>query len=285
MAGYIAHRVAVGEVYLKQLPEHCSMATTFSAEPCGTHFDAAPIFRSRTWPTPSRPWGVRMIWHDLLFAHWPVDADDLRAKLPPGLTLDTFAGEAWLGVVPFRMTGIRARCLPPIPGLSAMPELNVRTYVVADGKPGVLFLTLDTVRRLAVRAARRIYHLPYCDARIDCKATADGWIEYRSCRCDRLYPPAEFAARYRPSESDTDFATDRLANWLTARYCLYVADRRGRLWRGEIDHSPWPLQAAEAEVEAAGLVAGLGIRLPDVPPLLHFSRRIEAVAWTLDLVE
>jgi uncharacterized protein YqjF (DUF2071 family) len=226
-----------------------------------------------------------MIWHDLLFAHWPVDADVLREKLPPGLTLDTFNGQAWLGIVPFRMTGIHAHCLPPIPGLSAMPELNVRTYVTADGKPGVWFLTLDTVRPLAVRLARRFYHLPYCDARIDVTAGADGWMDFCSHRSDRLYPPAEFAARYRPVKSAIEAAEDPLANWLTARYCLYVADRRSQLWRGEINHAPWPLEAAEAEfLDAPVQVAGLGIRLPHTPPLLHFSRRIEAFAWTLDRV-
>ena len=260
------------------------MATTIPADVEGLDVRAQSISCSRTWPTPRRPWAVRMIWHDLLFAHWPVDADALRGKVPPGLALDTFDGQAWLGIVPFRMTGIRARWLPPIPGLSAMPELNVRTYVVADSKPGVWFLTLDTVRRLAVRAARRIYYLPYCDARIECRAGTDGWIDYRSRRCDRLYPPADFTARYRPCKSSVNVAADPLANWLTARFCLYVADPRGRLWRGEIDHSPWPLEAAEGTLEAAGQVAGLGIQLPDTAPLLHFSRRIEAVAWTLDPV-
>ncbi len=240
---------------------------------------------NRTWAAPRRPWAVRMNWHDLLFVHWPFLPETLRPLLPPGLELDTFDGRAWLGIVPFRMTGIRAHWLPPIPGTSAFPELNVRTYVVADGKPGVWFFSLDATSRLAVEGARRLYHLPYRRARITCTASADGWIYYRSCRSERSFPAAKFVARYRPRESPQITAADSLANWLTARYCLYSADCQGQLWRGEIDHIPWQLEAAEAEIETNTLVAGLGLELPATKPLLHFSRRLDAVAWSLDRLQ
>lgn len=159
---------------------------------------AAAVSGSRGWPVPRRPWLLRMVWEDLLFAHWPCEPAALEAHLPPGLTLDTCDGRAWLGVVPFRISGIRARCLPTIPGLTGFPELNLRTYVVADDKPGVWFFSLDATSRAAVRCARRFYHLPYRDARITCSATRDGWIDYRCRRYDRQHPAAEFSARYRP---------------------------------------------------------------------------------------
>jgi uncharacterized protein YqjF (DUF2071 family) len=225
-----------------------------------------------------------MIWHDLLFAHWPIAPDLLRAQLPAGLELDTFNGRAWLGIVPFRMSGIRPRCLPPVPGLSAFPELNLRTYVTAGGKPGVWFFTLDATSRLAVRTARRFYHLPYCNAQILCRCAADGWINYRSYRVDPLYPPAEFAARYRSLGSSAAIAQDPLASWLTARYCLYAADPGGGLWRGEIDHAPWPLESAEAVIETNTLATATSIELPASEPLLHFSRWLDVVAWTLDRI-
>ncbi len=225
-----------------------------------------------------------MTWTDLLFAHWPVPPDMLRDRLPAGLELDTFDGQAWLGVVPFCMSGIRPRWAPPVPGLSAFPELNLRTYVTAGGKPGVWFLTLDAASRLAVRTARRWFHLPYCDARIERRRTADGWIDYRSQRVDRLYRPAEFKARYRSLGSSATIAQDPLADWLTARCCLYAADPRGGLWRGEIDHSPWPLEAAEAVLETNTIADAMGFELPIAEPLLYFSRRLDVVAWTLDRV-
>lgn len=245
--------------------------------------------RKRTWAAPRRPWAIRMIWHDLLFAHWPMEPSELSDLLPHGLELDTFDGQAWIGIVPFRMTGIRPRWMSPLPRLSAFPELNLRTYVVAEGKPGVWFLTLDAASGIAVRVARWYFHLPYRNARIHCRASPDGWIDYRSRRCDRRFPPAEFAARYRPLPRQDEtgaagFVPDSLANWLTARFSLYSADHRGGLFRGEIDHAIWPLEPAEAIFEENTLTAPLGIALPDCEPLLHFSRRIEAVAWTLDRV-
>src|SRR5262249_47751716 len=91
----------------------------------------------RPWPLPSAPWVMARVWHDLLSAPWPIAVDRMRAAVPPALELDTFDGRAWLGVVPFRMTGVRLRMTPPIPRLSAFPELNVRTYVRLDDRPGV----------------------------------------------------------------------------------------------------------------------------------------------------
>lgn len=228
-----------------------------------------------------------MAWEDLLFAQWPVPPAELQAIVPGGLEVDTFDGSAWLGIVPFRMTGVRRRLMPPLPGLSAFPELNVRTYVVRDGKPGVWFFTLDATSPLAVRYARRFYHLPYCDAKMHVRRLPDGWIDYRSTRRNRRGAPVVFAARYRPAHGPDGadaraIACNPLANWLTARFCLYSADRQGGLYRGEIDHAPWPLEPAEVVIEENTLAASLGIELPPQPPLLHFSRRVETVAWSLE---
>jgi uncharacterized protein YqjF (DUF2071 family) len=83
----------------------------------------------RHWPVPDRPWVMRQTWTDLLFAHWPVAPEALRPLIPAGLALDTYDGSAWLGVVPFRMRGVRYRLTPALPWISAFPELNVRTYL------------------------------------------------------------------------------------------------------------------------------------------------------------
>lgn len=126
-----------------------------------------PASAHRPWPAPARPWAMAMTWEDVLFLHWPVPPEALAGFIPPPLRLDTFDGQAWLGVVPFRMSGIHLRGLPPIPGTAAFPEINVRTYAVApDGRTGVWFFSLDATSRLAVRAARVWFGLPYFDARI-----------------------------------------------------------------------------------------------------------------------
>ena len=120
----------------------------------------------RPWPVPARRWDMTMTWHSLAFLHWPVAAESLQASIPEPLVLDTFAGQAWLGVVPFGMSNVRPRWAPPLPGVSRFPEINVRTYVTHDGKPGVWFYSLDATNWLAVRGARALFHLPYYDARI-----------------------------------------------------------------------------------------------------------------------
>src|SRR5262245_39338566 len=115
----------------------------------------------RPWPQPDGPWVMAQTWHDLLFAHWRIDSALLRPQIPSALEIDTFDGEAWIAVVPFRMSGVRLRMAPQVPGLSAFPEVNVRTYVKADGKPGVWFFSLDATNAVAVAAARLTFHLPY----------------------------------------------------------------------------------------------------------------------------
>src|SRR5258706_3621107 len=130
----------------------------------------------RPWALPRQPWIMAMQWHDLLFMHWPIPSARIRKYIPAALTIDTFDGVAWIGVVPFWMRGVRPRLVPALPRLSAFPELNVRTYVTAQGKPGVWFFSLDAANALAVAAARLTFHLPYFRARMRCNEIG-GWIE------------------------------------------------------------------------------------------------------------
>lgn len=220
---------------------------------------------------------MRMSWHDLLFAHAPVSSAALRALVPAGLEIDTFDGVAWLGVVPFRMTRVGPRFLPPLPGLSAFAELNVRTYVTRDGKPGVWFFSLDAANRVAVWTARRFFHLPYFRARMRCEADGDE-IVYASERTHSGAPAAAFRARYRPV-GDV-YATRRgdLDHWLTERYCLYAARPDGALMRVDIEHPPWPLQRAAAGIESNTMADAAGLPFAEPPALLHFARRLDVVS-------
>ena len=247
------------------------------------HDDTMETTGHRPWPLPSAPWAMAMQWHDLLFMHWPIPVAALRPHIPLALDLDTFEGEAWLGVVPFVMQGVRPRFVPAVPGVSAFAELNVRTYVSVDGKPGVWFFSLDAASRLAVRAARTFFHLPYFDAQMTTAREGDT-ILYASERTHRGAPGAAFRARYRPTGEPYFTTPGTLEHWLTERYALYAADRRGHIFRGDIHHAPWPLQPAEAEVEVNTMTAQIGLTLPDVPPLLHFTRRLDVVAWLLTAV-
>ena len=217
-------------------------------------------------------------WHDLLFAHWPVPAEVLRPHIPARLEIDTYEGQAWLAVVPFRMSGVRLRGTPAMPGLSNFPELNVRTYVVADGKPGVWFFSLDAANLFAVAVARAWFHLPYFRARMNCEER-DGWMHYGSERRHRNAANAVLRGHYRPVDALFFAKPGMLEHFLTERYCLYTSDAQGRIIRGEIHHPPWPLQLADAEFSSNTMADAAGFSLPPQKPLLHFARRQDVLVW------
>jgi uncharacterized protein YqjF (DUF2071 family) len=214
----------------------------------------------------------RQSWHDLLFAHWPVPVAAVRPLVPAGLNVDVHGGTTWVGVVPFRMTGVAPRGVPDLPGLSAFPELNVRLYVERDGKPGVWFLSLDAASAAAVWTARRFFHLPYFRARMSVSGTQE--IDYAS---ERRSAPVGFAARYRPEGPAAEARPGSLEHFLTERYCLYAQAPDG-LRRLEIHHQPWPLQPASAEITRNELLTPHGLSVAGAP-LLHFARRLDVVMW------
>jgi uncharacterized protein YqjF (DUF2071 family) len=222
---------------------------------------------------------MRMTWSELLFAHWPIAADAVAARLPRGLQLDTFEDRAWLGVVPFQMSDVALRRWPALPGLSRFPEINVRTYVTCGEKPGVWFFSLDAASSLAVAAARRWFHLPYFRARMSCVARGDV-VEYASERSHRGAPAARFRARYGPVSPARHAAPGTLEHWLVERYCLYAAQPDGRVLRGEIDHAPWTLHDARAEIEVDTMAGAARLELPATAPLLHFADPQRVVAWS-----
>jgi len=225
----------------------------------------------RPWAAPEVPWLQAQTWEDLLFAHWRVDADALARLLPPELSVDTFDGAAWLGVTPFRVTNLRLRGLPPLPRLSFFAELNVRTYVTVDDKPGIWFFSLDAASQWAVEAAKRFYKLPYHQARMSAESGADG-VLYESAR-----PGAAFSARYC-GVGDVFNAEPGMLEWFLAeRYCLYTADG-GRLYRAEIHHPLWQLQHGQASID---LNTTAPVELPDDAPHLLFSARQDVVIWPL----
>jgi len=245
--------------------EHPSTATraTISVDTetlGGTFLD---VFRGRGWV-------MHMTWHDLLFAHWPLPPEAIQTRLPRGMTVDTFDGRAWLGVVPFRMTDIHLRGLPAVPTAEAFVELNVRTYVRVADRPGVYFFSLDAPHPLPIAAARAAYKLNYQRATMKCWTEAD-WIAYRSMR---RRGDAMWVSRHRPTGPAQPTSPGSLTHWLTDRYRMYMSDRHGRLWRAEIAHEPWQLSDAEAMIDLNTMTRPLGLALPGQPPHLLFARRM-----------
>ena len=222
---------------------------------------------------------MRQYWGKLLFMHWSIDGAALRPLIPDQLSIDTFDGKAWIGVVPFTMWGIRASFLPPIPGASAFHELNVRTYVHYQGVPGVWFFSLDAASKLAVWGARTFYYLPYFNAELSLRQ-AGNTIEYLSRRQDKRGAPAELSAAWTIGAPLAQARPGSLEFFLTERYCLYSYQRE-QLYRSRIFHQPWPLQSATLDSYQSTMVESLGIDEPKGAPVLHYAESIGVSIWPL----
>jgi uncharacterized protein len=234
----------------------------------------------RPWPLPRGPWVMTQTWSDLLFAHWPVEVAQLRPLVPSLLPIDVFEGSAWVSITPFRVSQIRARFLPPIPPFSSFHELNVRTYVKIENKPGVFFFSLDASSLAAVMGARALYRLPYYHARtfVDLGESETHYSSVRLAGAE-----ADFEARYAPTSDVRASKKGTLEHWLTERYCLYT-ESGGALFRAEIHHLPWPLQDATADIRVNTMADAAGFELPQREPLLQFSSRLKVFVWPLHRV-
>jgi uncharacterized protein YqjF (DUF2071 family) len=240
----------------------------------------------RPYPLPAGQWRMAQRWSDLLFAHWPVAVEEIARLLPRGLAVDSFDGYAWIGVVPFWMDQVRTRTVGEstivVPSTGQFCELNLRTYVRSDvtGLHGVFFFSLDAASALAVLGARTLFHLPYFLASMQRQIGANGVIAYESRRL-LTHRSVQFRARYRGlGEVAAPSVAGSLEHFLTERYCLFTPFG-GRLLVGHIHHLPWPLEAAEAEIEVNELPAAHGIALPNRAPVLHFARELHVYIWPL----
>jgi uncharacterized protein YqjF (DUF2071 family) len=234
------------------------------------------VTEHRPWPLPERPWVLAETCRDQLFAHWRVSAAALREYLPEEVGVDEYDGSAWLGVTPFAVEGLRVRGLLPVPVVSSFLELNVRTYVTHGDRPGIWFLSLDASSRLAVEAARRLYRLRFFRATITVQRQA-GRVVYVCARDDRH----AFSGSYRPVGEPRPADPGSLEHFLTERYCLYTEDR-GRLFRADIHHRPWLLQAVEAAIELNTMPPDW-LSLED-EPLFLYSASQDVILWSLEEV-
>lgn len=222
-------------------------------------------------------------WETLLFLHWRVPAEALRPLIPDALEVDTFDGSAWVGLVPFTMKGVRLAWLPAVPGTSDFHETNLRTYVHHKGRdPGVWFFTLEAAAWLPVQVARAGWHLPYHHARMSLERGADGVIDYATERLSPPPLPAHFKGRYRPEGKPSPATPGTLEHFLAERYYLFADTGGGRIQRGQVHHTPYPLQRATVLSWEESICAACGVPRPEAEPLAHYAEGVDVEIFDLE---
>ena len=224
-------------------------------------------------------------WRDLLFLHWEYPVATIQAMLPEGLFVDTFAGRAYLGIVPFFMRNIRPRFLPAVPGISDFMEMNLSTYVHdRAGVPGVWFYSLDANQWLAVKIARRFFHLPYEHAKMTSSRTAEGRIRYESLRTGPRANGTRCVFDYAPGANVAQPEPGSLEFFLVERYRLYSSAPDG-LQRGAVFHQPYPLCRADVTAWDENLLPLDGFAPTGRPPdHVIMSRGVDVTIFPLESV-
>jgi len=227
------------------------------------------------------------VWRHLLFVHWRVDPVRLQALLPEGLTIETFDGSAWLGVVPFSMERVRPWWSPPVPGISWFLETNVRTYVRhANGQTGVWFFSLDAYQRLAVAVARTFWHLNYYYSRMSFRQQDSG-LHYTGMRPDSSQAGYEITAQISESDVPAEAASGSLEHFLLERYHLFAERPDGRFLCGQVHHEPYRFQPAKLTTLEQTLTVAMDFPISSELPPDHvaYSPGVDVRVSDLQLVD
>ncbi|WP_197441009.1 YqjF family protein [Thalassoglobus neptunius] len=205
-------------------------------------------------------------WRKLLFLHWKIDPELIQRRLPRGLTVDTFDGAAWIGVVPFLMRKIRPSWSSQVPYISNFLELNVRTYAFnEDGTPGVWFFSLTANRWLAVMLARKLFGLPYVWGKMFASVDDAGAVHYRTSQFrDEQRRTMEF--EYQPQETASPSEPGTLDFFLVERYILFSETRPGEIATGQVHHPPYRVQPVKVNAFSSLPVELDGFPSMQTPP-------------------
>lgn len=221
---------------------------------------------NRSYPLPQRPWKYYQEWHDVLMLHYVADRNYLAGLLPEGLTLDTFEGAVWVSLFAFTVKKLRPRFLPPLPYISNFNEVNLRTYVIRDGIPGIYMLRIEADKLIDVLIPRWFLGIPY---------TKSGMY-----RRGGYFFSANSTTK---KELEVEFTHQRSAGekapldvWLTERHALYVNHKK-KLFRFDIHHKEWTLR--DAFVSGINQNYTAGITPLQRPDRRHFTKKIKVVIW------
>lgn len=236
----------------------------------------------RPFPPSARPWFSRQLWENLLFYNFPVDAKALQATLPKGMTVDCYEGNGWISIVPFQLSmGLRG--LPSSFWPLTFNELNVRTYVRVNDKPGIYFYSLDANDWFSVTMARLLFKLNYFNANIGMEISE--FISIDAQRTHQGMPNSLFKAEYTPIGNVFYAQEGSLEEWLTSRWNFFCPSGNNTFIRGDIHHEAWPLQPAKVDFYENQLITDHGLPEAINKPTMYFAKRVHVLAWPISIVE
>ena len=221
----------------------------------------------RPWKMPTENWKFYQEWNNAIFIHWQVELNDLEKFVPKGLTIDLFEGKPWVSVVAFTMEKIRPKNLPPFPPISNFHEINIRTYVTANNKTGVYFLSIEGGTSLSCKIAKAISELPYRYSKI--QRTENQYTSQNSEFKDQLN--VEFSIGKEITKKTT------LDRWLTERYALFQ-DTDTAINQFEIHHLEWPINNIDIKkIELS--YPRFDNLLKNQPNKIQYSKGVKVIAW------
>lgn len=227
--------------------------------------------KHRPWPKPTQFWRYYQEWNNAIFLHWRIEENVLQKLVPPDITVDTFEGYSWVSLVAFTMENIKPRFLPSISAISDFHEINIRTYVIRENKPGVYFLNIEAEKKLSCTIAKALSGLPYEKAIIK-RFNSNEHKAYTSLNTNKQF---SFETHFNIGTEIQNVTL--LDKWLTERYCLY-SNNNSDIFRYEIHHKPWQLFS----INIAKLITHYKIGDIDLsrkPDLVHFSNGVKVIAW------
>jgi uncharacterized protein len=228
-------------------------------------------------PLPRAPWVCFMTWRNLFFASWPTPAELVRPKVHPRLELDTFDGTAWVTMVAMEATDVHYRGVPPIPGLNSFRELNLRTYVKVNGRPGVTFLSIECSAAVVDWMSIHFFGIPYFRARV-VGIEQDHRLRIATERTQAGKPPAAFWGSFRAFGETSSSSSGSLEGFLLERYSSFFV-QNDTIYHGEIRHPQWLLQKAEADIDFNSIPHAVGLALPEKPFHTAFVSRTDTLVW------
>lgn len=222
---------------------------------------------------------MRMGWSQMLLLHWPFSLKAVRPLVPDELELDSFDGKAWISILPYRVRGVRPIVAPSIPWFSTFLQLDVRTYVLHQGEPGVFFFSLDASNPVAVWLARTVFRLPYFRADMQLRRKGDSF-RLTSARSHQGARPATFDCQWTPREPLAGATRDEFAAFVSDRDRLF-APHAGKVMTCSIQQEPWPLRRAHVSALETTLFEATDLPEPECPPIAHHCDGLGLEIWPL----